>query len=184
MSDITLDLLFERLERRGQGTYGLSDVTQLEHALQSAALAAERNLGDAMIIAALFHDVGHLVYDSDVDLAAEGVDDKHEESSADALACLFGSAVSEPVRMHVEAKRYLCASDEAYYDKLSADSKRSLALQGGLMSDAEVRRFEAKPHYEIALELRKIDDEAKVPGLAVPGLQTYRPIAERVLATA
>lgn len=181
MSDITLDLLFDRLDRRGRGAYGLSDVTQLEHALQSAALAAERNMGDAMVVAALFHDVGHLVYEADVDLAAQGVDDKHEDSSAEALANLFGPEVYEPVRMHVEAKRYLCGADGAYYEKLSDDSKRSLGLQGGVMTDEELRRFEARPFYEAAVALRKIDDEAKTPGLAVPELSAYRQIAERVL---
>lgn len=181
MQDITLDLLFDRLETRGEGAYGLSDVSQLDHALQSAALAAERGLGDAMTIAALFHDVGHLVSEFDVDLAAEGIDDKHEYASADVLGTLFGPEISEPVRLHVAAKRYLCGADPAYYDKLSADSKRSLSLQGGPMLDEELRRFEALPFYDAALELRRIDDEAKASGLVVPNIASYRLLAEKLI---
>nr|MBX2826432.1 metal-dependent phosphohydrolase [Gammaproteobacteria bacterium] len=112
MTNLTIDHLFTRLAERGTGAYGLSDVTQLDHALQSAALAQQQGLSDAMIIAALFHDVGHLVYDQDVHLAEDGIDDKHEESSANALLPLFGEAVSEPVRLHVASKRYLCSTED------------------------------------------------------------------------
>ena len=96
MTTVTIDLLFERLASRGEGAYGLSDVSQLDHALQSAALASARGLGDQRVIAALFHDVGHLVSDADTDLAAQGIDDRHEEASADVLAPLFGLPVSGP----------------------------------------------------------------------------------------
>ncbi len=178
MKDLTLDRLFDRLARRGTGAYGLSDVSQLDHALQSAALAANAGLGAEFTIAALFHDVGHLVADDDVDLAAEGIDDRHEEASADALAALFGPAVSEPVRLHVAAKRYLCGAEPDYYEILSADSKRSLDLQGGPMSEREIKEFSAGPHFEAAIALRRIDDEAKQPGLEVPTLDTYRAMAD------
>lgn len=177
MQNITLDLLFERLATRGTDAYGLSDVSQLDHALQSAALAAKEGLGHAMRIAALFHDVGHLVADHDVDLAAQGIDDRHEEASGDVLAELFGPEVSEPVRLHVAAKRYLCGAEPEYYEVLAADSKRSLELQGGPMRDRELREFEAQPHYKAALILRRIDDAAKVPGLEVPNLESYRKTA-------
>jgi len=181
MQRLTLDVLFQRLETRGTGAYGLSDVSQLDHALQSAALAAEQGLGNAMTIAALFHDVGHLVADEDVDLAAQGIDDRHEEASGDVLAELFGPDVSEPVRLHVAAKRYLCGAEPEYYDVLAADSKRSLDLQGGPMGDRELREFMALPHYEAAITLRRIDDAAKQAGLVVPGLEIYRPIAESLV---
>lgn len=177
MQPVTIDLLFDRLGSRGLGAYGLSDVSQLDHALQSAALADERGLGRQMVIGALFHDVGHLVFDNDMDLAAQGIDDRHEEASADVLAPLFGEGVSEPVRLHVAAKRYLCGAQADYYDKLSLDSRRSLALQGGPMSDVELAAFMAQPHAEAAVALRLIDDCAKVPNLAVPGLDHYRSIA-------
>lgn len=177
---ITIDLLFERLATRGTGLYGLSDVTQLEHALQSAALASEQGMSNQMVIAALFHDVGHLVFDADTNLAADGIDDKHEYASADALRPLFGDAVAEPVLLHVASKRYLCSTESDYYDKLAEDSRVSLELQGGLMRDEEIAAFEKNPYYSDGVALRRIDDQAKVSGLAVPPLDTYRATAEAI----
>ena len=177
---MTTDDVFDLMARRGTGRYGLSAVSQLEHALQSAALARQRNLGDEMVIAALLHDFGHLLVGDDVDLAGQGVDDLHEETSARALESLYGRNVAEPVRLHVAAKRYLCGVNPGYYDKLSADSRESLALQGGPMSPDEIAAFDRLEHRAAALALRIIDDEAKVPGLATPGLETYRPVATRL----
>jgi phosphonate degradation associated HDIG domain protein len=176
----TTEGLFALLASRGSGRYGLSAVSQLEHALQSAALAARRNLGDELVIAALFHDVGHLLVGDDVDLAGQGVDDLHEQTSARALEKGYGPRVAEPVRLHVAAKRYLCGVDPAYYDKLSEDSRRSLALQGGPMTAAEIAAFDRLGHRAAALALRLIDDEAKVVGLATPGLDSYRDMAKRI----
>lgn len=178
--DMTTDDIFDLMARRGTGRYGLSDVSQIEHALQSAALAAQRNLGDAMVIAALFHDVGHLLAGDDVDLAGQGVDDAHEETSADILERLYGSSIAMPVRLHVAAKRYLCGVNPSYYEKLSEDSRQSLTLQGGPMSPAEISAFDRLDHRAAALALRIIDDEAKVPGLPSPDLETYRPLAKRL----
>lgn len=181
MNQITVELLFSRLEERGTGAYGLSGVSQLEHALQTAALAKERSLSDAMVIAALFHDIGHLVIDQDISLADQGIDAKHEEASAAVLKPLFGTTVSEPVRLHVASKRYLCTTEPDYYGKLAEDSIISLALQGGLMSDAELKEFESNPQYKMGVELRRIDDMAKVPALDVPGIDSYRSRAQSVL---
>jgi [1-hydroxy-2-(trimethylamino)ethyl]phosphonate dioxygenase len=178
--DLSTDRIFQLLDSRGDGRYGLSAVTQKQHALQSAALAAKRGLGDSLVIAALFHDLGHLLVGDDVDLAEHGVDDLHEETSADTLETLFGREVSEPVRLHVAAKRYLCAVNPAYYDKLSEDSRGSLILQGGPMSATEVAAFDKLEHRAAALALRMIDDEAKVAGLATPDLDAYRPLAARL----
>ena len=173
----TIDSLFVQLENRGNGAYGLSDVTQLEHALQAAALASEQGLPDPMVVAALFHDVGHLVSEEDINLASEGIDDKHEIASADALEPLFGADVSEPVRLHVPAKRYLCTTEPDYFDKLSEDSKLSLELQGGLMTESELLDFAANPHHQNGVILRRLDDQAKQPGLKVPSIDSYRGIA-------
>lgn len=178
--DPTIDDLFELLRCRGSGRYGLSSVTQLEHALQSAALARERGLGDELVIAALFHDVGHLLAGDDVNLAEQGIDDLHEEASARLLDRLFGLQVAEPVRLHVAAKRYLCGVSPDYLDKLSEDSRQSLELQGGPMSADEIAAFDRLEHRAAALALRVIDDEAKVAGLATPGLNTFRAIAARL----
>jgi phosphonate degradation associated HDIG domain protein len=178
--DLSMDRIFQVLEGRGSGRYGLSSVTQKEHALQAADLAAKRGLGDQLVIAALFHDVGHLLVGEDVDLAQAGLDDLHEVTSANALETLFGNSVSEPVRLHVAAKRYLCAVNPAYYDKLSEDSRRSLALQGGPMSPTEVAAFDSLEHRAAALALRIIDDEAKVAGVQTPPLDSYRAVAARL----
>jgi predicted HD phosphohydrolase len=180
--DMTTDGIFDLMARRGAGRYGLSAVSQLEHALQSAALAAQRSLGDEMVIAALFHDLGHLLAGDDVDLAAQGIDDEHEQASARILDSLYGGSVAEPVRLHVAAKRYLCGVNPDYFEKLSTDSRESLALQGGPMSRQEIAAFDRLDHRAAALALRIIDDEAKVPGLATPGLETYRPLAARLEA--
>lgn len=178
--DLSRERIFQLLDSRGTGRYGLSAVTQKEHALQSADLATKRGLGDALVIAALFHDLGHLLVGDDANLAQQGVDDLHEETSANALAKLFGSDVAEPVRLHVAAKRYLCAVNPAYYAKLSEDSRQSLLLQGGPMSPPEVAAFDKLEHRAAALALRMIDDEAKVAGLKTPGLDSYRAMATRL----
>jgi predicted HD phosphohydrolase len=183
-TDMTTDDIFALMRTRGISRYGLSSVNQLEHALQSAALATERRLGDKLVVAALFHDLGHLLVGEDVDLADQGIDDVHEETSARILERLFGPGVAEPVRLHVAAKRYLCGANPAYFDKLSQDSRTSLALQGGPMSAEEMSAFDRLEHRAAALALRLIDDEAKVPGLATPGLDSYREIARRIETTA
>ncbi|MEZ5824772.1 MAG: phosphohydrolase [Geminicoccaceae bacterium] len=180
MSEWDIGRLFERMASHGDGAYGLSDVTQLDHALQSAALADRRGLGDAMVVAALFHDVGHLLEIEDADLASQGIDDRHEESSADVLQPLFGESVSEPVRLHVAAKRYLCTVEPDYHDRLSDDLKLSLKLQGGTMTEEERAAFERHPFSGDGVGLRRIDDEAKVTGLDVPGPEAYRHRAERL----
>jgi len=178
--DLSTDQIFQLLQSRGGGRYGLSAVTQKEHALQAANIAAQRGLGDALVIAALFHDVGHLLVGDDVDLAQQGIDDLHEQTSANALESIFGKDVAEPVRLHVAAKRYLCAVNPAYQDKLSEDSRRSLSLQGGPMTPTEVAAFDNLEHRAAALALRMIDDEAKVAGLKTPSLDSYRPLADRL----
>ena len=179
---MTTDTVFDLMSSRGTGRYGLSAVTQLEHALQSAALAQQRQLGDALVIAALLHDVGHLVVGEDVNLAAEGIDDLHEEAAAKVLTKIYGPEVAEPVRLHVAAKRYLCGVNPDYYGKLSQDSKESLALQGGPMTADELAAFDRLDHRAAALALRMIDDEAKVAGLATPGIEAYRHMARQLEA--
>lgn len=130
------------LEKKGSRRYGLAAVSQLQHALQ-AALLAEQSGGDAALVtAALLHDIGHMVHGLGEDPAAAGVDDRHEELGRAYLATLFGPAVTEPVRLHVAAKRYLCATEPDYFDTLSPDSVRSLALQGGPCRPRKCRHFE------------------------------------------
>ena len=151
------------------------DVTELEHALQAASLAHESGAPDHLVAAALLHDVGHLVSDDNVPLDEELTEDfRHERVGARYLARWFGPDVTAPVALHVAAKRYLCAVEAGYLEDLSASSARSLALQGGPMSPAEVEAFERLAHHEAATLVRRWDDRAKLAGLEVADLDAYR----------
>jgi phosphonate degradation associated HDIG domain protein len=144
------------------------DVNALEHALQCAHLAELAGAPDALVAAALLHDIGHF----DIDLGDE-VDDRHEERAAAWLQPVFGAAVAEPVRLHVNAKRCLVSIDAHYAECLSPASVHSLALQGGAMSHDEVRDFQALPHADDALQLRRWDEAAKMSGRLTPPLAHY-----------
>lgn len=169
------------LTTRATGQYGLSAVNQQQHALQAAALAERNGESAAFIVAALVHDIGHMVHDLGEDPAAHDVDDRHEELGAVWLAERFGPAVTEPVRLHVPAKRYLCATDKAYFGYLSPDSVRSLALQGGPMSADEVAAFEALPFAQAAVRLRRLDEAAKNPRAQTPPVTHFMKYVDQVL---
>jgi phosphonate degradation associated HDIG domain protein len=173
MTDPRLGEISAIIAGRGSRRYGLADVNQLQHALQAAWLA-ERHGGTAALIAAgLLHDIGHMVHDLGENPAEAGVDDRHEELGEAWLAPRFGPDVTEPVRLHVAAKRYLCATEPDYFSKLSADSVLSLSLQGGPMSPAEIAAFRAIPQHEDAVRLRRYDEEAKDPALVTPPLEHF-----------
>lgn len=159
-------------------------VTELDHALQCAVLAADAGADDALVAAALLHDIGHLLVGDLVPIDVElERDHRHERVGAAHLARSFGPDVAGPVRLHVEAKRYLCAVEPGYEPALSASSRRSLAVQGGTMTPAEVARFEAEPGFEAAVQVRRWDDEAKVADRSVPPFATYVPILRQLLST-
>jgi len=158
---------------RATRRYGLSGVSQLQHALQAAAQAERAGEPAALVVAALLHDVGHMIHEFGEDPAARGIDDRHEEIGADWLSRHFDPAVAQPVRLHVPAKRYLCAVESDYFGKLSPDSVRSLALQGGPMSAAEVAAFDRDPHAEAAKRLRRYDEAAKDPKAATPDFEHF-----------
>jgi phosphonate degradation associated HDIG domain protein len=165
---------------KGHAAYIGEPVSQLEHALQSAHHAELAGASDALVVAALLHDVGHLITKLPEDCAVHGVDDRHEALGQGWLKRHCGPEVTEPVRLHVAAKRYLCATDARYRARLSPASEQSLKLQGGPFTAAEAAEFERSPYYRDAVELRRWDDLAKVPGLEVPGLEHYRPRLARV----
>lgn len=175
--------LFDRL---GDRAYTGEPVTQLEHALQSGQLAERAGASDALVTAAFLHDLGHLINDQGETPTLRGIDDRHEYVAIPRLRELFGPAVLEPIRLHVEAKRYLCARGDGtltgpqYHASLSADSLRSLALQGGVFSDAQAAAFIAQPHAREAVQLRIWDDLAKVAGADTPPLAHYLALATRV----
>ncbi len=148
------------------------------------ALAAERDGADPVMVAsALLHDYGHLVHTLPEDAAERGIDSLHEEAGAAWLEHHFVPRVTEPLRLHVLAKRYLCATEPEYLDALSPASRLSLMLQGGPCSPAEVAAFEHGAYAEEAVRLRRWDDVGKIAGLATPPLEHYRPALEAGLRT-
>jgi phosphonate degradation associated HDIG domain protein len=165
---------------RGDSEYGGENVTQLEHALQCAWLAEQDKEKPELVVAALLHDVGHLLHDLPDDAPDNGIDDHHENIGYRFLEKHFDLAVSEPVRQHVAAKRYLCTVDESYYSQLSEPSIVSLRLQGGKMSDEELHEFRQTPYWKDSLRLRKWDDLAKVVDLQTPTLDHYLPLIEQL----
>ena len=175
------DEILRLFETRGASAYLGEDVSQSEHALQAAHLARLDGADAPLVVAALLHDVGHLLGDEDGDDAAEhGVDARHEDAGARWLAGRFGPDVAGPAWLHVAAKRYLCTVDPAYRAGLSSASVLSLRLQGGPLDAAGRAVFEADPHHREALRLRRWDDLAKEPGLDVPSLIDYREAIESV----
>ena len=163
----------------GSIEYGGEGVTQLEHALQAADLAEKAGADDALITAALLHDLGHLLNLQGDTPTAHGIDDQHQYFAIPFLRPLFPPAVIEPIRLHVDAKRALCAMEPEYYDALSEDSKRSLKLQGDTFSPADAAAFMAKPHAADAVRVRRWDDAAKIPGAATPPLEHFLAVAGR-----
>jgi phosphonate degradation associated HDIG domain protein len=168
--------------RRGESAYYGEEVSQLEHALQTAYCAQQEGASEALIVAALVHDIGHLLEEIPENSADLGIDAKHEEIGRHWLSERFGMDVAEPAHLHVSAKRYLCATDRDYFATLSAASVQSLALQGGAMTSAEVREFEENEFYRDAVALRLWDDKAKIPGLPTPALDSYREMVNAVAA--
>jgi phosphonate degradation associated HDIG domain protein len=159
--------------------YSGEPVTQLEHALQAAKLAEDEGAGDELVTAALLHDLGHMLNPLGETPTARGIDDTHQYFAIPFLRGVFSEAVIEPIRLHVDAKRALCALEGDYFEALSADSKRSLKLQGGIYSQPEADEFLAQPYAEDAIRVRRWDDEAKVAGAITPPLTHYLEIARR-----
>ena len=160
-------------EEMGGSQYGREAVTQLQHGLQAARLAERHGASSELVTAALLHDIGHLLHDLPEDAPEHGVDDRHEVLGERFLSRHFSAAVVEPVRMHVDAKRYLCAVEPAYRATLSGPSEQSLVLQGGPMDGAEVAAFEASEFYRDAVLLRRWDDQAKDASLETPQIQYF-----------
>jgi len=171
-----VELLFSTL---GQRAYSGEPVSQLEHALQSAQRAQADGASEFLVVAALLHDIGHLVHDQGETPSARGIDDLHQFCGAHFLQRWFGRAVCEPIRLHVQAKRYLCAVQPDYLSVLSPDSLRSLALQGGPMDAASAEAFSQTAFSADAMRLRLWDDAAMVPGCVTPPLSFFFPLIAR-----
>ena len=181
---LTLHDIERLFAERGGEQYTGEPVTQLEHAMQSAWLAEKEGADDALVTAALLHDLGHLLHDLGETPTGRGIDDVHQYRVIPFLRGLFGDNVLGPIQLHVDAKRCLCRVDAGYYDALSDDSKRSLALQGGIYSADEAQAFLARPGAPEAIRLRRWDDLAKTAGLPTPPLAHYMARARRCAVTA
>lgn len=179
-SEKTLQEIRTAFAKRGHEGYG-EGVSQLEHALQCAVFAERAGASEPLIVATLLHDIGHMLHDLPEDIADAGIDTQHESLGSAWLSRHFGPEVSEPVRLHVAAKRYLSASEPGYFDVLSDASKLSLKLQGGPMNAAEQAEFGAERFFNEAVSLRRWDDEGKVVGMETPGLAYFEPMIERSL---
>ena len=176
-----IDEIFVVFAARGRAAYLGEPVSIVEHSLQSALAAEQDAAPPTLVAAALLHDFGHLIHELPEDSAEHGVDTRHEDVGHAFLARHFRPEVVEPVRLHVAAKRYLCAVEPAYLAALSAASVLSLELQGGPCTPEEVAAFEASPFADAAVRLRRYDDAGKHPDLATPALEHYRPALEAAL---
>ncbi|MPW21096.1 phosphohydrolase [Paraburkholderia sp. CNPSo 3157] len=178
---LNLDDIRGLFEEHGRLAYSGEPVTQLEHALQSGALAEAAGASDELVAAAFLHDLGHLLNRQGETPTARGIDDLHQYFALPFLRPVLPEAVLEPIRLHVDAKRCLCAIDATYFGRLSADSVRSLELQGGIYDDDEAQAFLEKPYAEDALRLRRWDDLAKEANCATPDLDHYLNVVSRVM---
>lgn len=185
MSELTRDtivgFLADIFERRGGEEYLGEPVTMAEHMLQGAHLAEQNGESETIITAALLHDIGHFTSEFGMFSMDDAHDRYHEEAGASVLAGFFPSVVTDCVRCHVAAKRYLCAVDPGYFSKLSDASVHSLNLQGGPMDAREVEAFERKPNLEDIVKVRHFDDAGKLPDMAMPDFSHYAPMVQRVV---
>lgn len=174
-----VDDIIELFATVGAKPFAPGRLSAEQHALQCAALAEESNAGESLVLASLLHDIGHLLKSPDDDVAGLYINNEHEHVGADWLATCFGPEICEPVRLHVEAKRYLCAVDPDYIDQLSDAQIRSLNLQGGPLTAKAQSRFLAQPYADDAIALRRFDQRANDPSRKPTWFESY---AERLRA--
>ncbi len=180
---LTLNDISSLLNTQGSKQYGGEAVSQLEHALQCAYLAECAQETEETITAALLHDIGHMLRSESGEPIVEhneNTDDLHQYVALPFIRNLFSDAVLEPIKLHVDAKRYLCAVDKGYWETLSEASKKSLELQGGIYTDTQALAFETNAFGQEAVRLRRYDDLAKIPGAETPGLEHYITMMHRV----
>ncbi len=176
---LTLDEITELFHANGAVQYGAEAVTQQQHALQCAHLAEQAGATPALIAAALLHDLGHLLAPERAPKTAATADDLHQFMALPFLRGVFPEAVLAPIRLHVDAKRYMCRVDPSYWAGLSPASKRSLVLQGGPFSEDEALAFMQQAFAADAVALRRWDDSAKDPQASTPGWTHYAAVLQR-----
>jgi phosphonate degradation associated HDIG domain protein len=175
---LTVAQIIRLYRAEGAARYGMEAISQEQHALQCAMLAEQAGASTQVVAAALLHDLGHLLYAATPEQADR--DELHEYRVLPFLRGEYPDAVLEPIRLHVAAKRYLCAIDPSYQEALSPASRRSLELQGGPFTPDQLDTFLCQPHALDAVALRRWDDQAKSPTRATPGWHHYRPLLEQV----
>ena len=180
--DQIIDFILNLFAHRGAQEYMGETVTMSQHMEQSAACAVADGAPDSLVIAALLHDIGHFIGEHPIEALENGIDNVHEEAGARYLEPFFPASITEPIRLHVAAKRYLCATDKDYFGELSDASVNSLKVQGGPMSPAEVEQFEANPYHKQAVKLRLYDDDGKIAGLEIKPVTEYRTTLESLVS--
>ncbi|MEO1945327.1 MAG: HD domain-containing protein [Candidatus Thioglobus sp.] len=180
-SDNIVDHIEDVFRRRGAESYLGEQVTMAQHMLQTAQCAEKAGADDSQIVAALLHDIGHYKNEIPETSLAKGIDNYHEEAGANFLEDYFPISVVEPIRQHVDAKRYLCAVKSDYFDRLSAASVQTLNLQGGSMNAEEVKEFEKNDYFERCIQVRYWDEEGKDPERKHPPFSYYRPLVESLV---
>ena len=178
-----VELIFGFYEKHGNEDYIGEPVSQLEHMCQSAQLAEGEGFDEDVILAAFFHDLGHLITQGPTtEMMGEFGVKRHEQLGADFLRSLgFSEKIAQLVENHVQAKRYLTFRYPDYYTKLSEASKQTLIYQGGPMKEEEALKFEKDPLFEVSLRMRTWDEEAKLTDLPLPSLTRYKEMALRAL---
>ena len=173
--------IMDLFARSGAEEYMGESVSMAQHMEQTAACAVAENASNELVVAALLHDIGHFVGDFPIDALENGIDNDHENVAAQFLAPYFPESVTEPIRLHVPAKKYLCATDESYFEQLSDASKQTLEVQGGIMSNEELAQFENNRYYREAVQLRKYDDNGKVANKTIHPVTHYQSLIRSLI---
>ena len=176
-----VDYIADVFERRGAESYLGEEVSMAQHMLQAAQEAEISQADPELIVAALLHDIGHFSNEIPNSVLMKGTNNYHAEAGANFLADYFPRSVTEPIRQHVAAKRYLCATDPQYLSRLSEASVYTLKVQGGPMSPDEVAEFEKSPYLDNYIRVRVWDDAGKDPDKSHPDFSHYRELVQSLV---